>query len=550
MARSTRRSAITVLIVVLVCGCVGMLFGQHLTATAASNDGDIRDSLRSFTQVYEVVQQNYAEPVSPDKAIYNGAIPGMLRVLDPHSNFFDPKAYAALREEQRGKYYGVGMQVGPRNNKVIVIAPFAGAPAYRAGIRPGDVIIAIDGKPTDNMSTSDVAELLKGPKGTTVKITMLREGSEKPLDFNVVRDEIPRYSVDVKFMIRPGIGYVHISGFQETTEHELAEALDEFQAQGDLKGLVLDLRQNPGGLLSEGVGVADKFLKKGQVIVSHHGRASAEKVYRASHGNGGKDYPLVVLVNRGTASAAEIVAGAIQDHDRGLIAGETTFGKGLVQTVYPLSENTGLALTTAKYYTPSGRLIQRDYNGVSLYDYYYNNRDNPDATSNIGHEVKMTDSGRTVYGGGGITPDVKIASPKTNKFQDQVLEKYTFFNFAKHYVVNHQVNKQFVVDEAVMQEFRKFLDSSQVPFTEADLAQNMDWVKSNIKAELFINEFGQQEGMKVHTETDPEVEKALELLPQAKQLADNARKIIAQRSNARLTATQQDAPPTAATNSR
>ena len=425
----------------------------------------------------------------------------MLRVLDPHSNFFDPKSYAALREEQRGKYYGVGMQVGPRNNKVIVIAPFAGAPAYRAGIRPGDIIIAVDGKHTDNMSTSDVAELLKGPKGTSVKITVLREGSDKPLDFTVIRDEIPRYSVDVHFLIRPGIGYIHVSGFQETTEKEVRDALDEF---GDIHGLILDLRQNPGGLLSEGVGVADQFLKKGQVIVSHHGRASAEKVYKASHGNGGKDYPIVVLVNRGTASAAEIVAGAIQDHDRGLIVGETTFGKGLVQTVYPLSENTGLALTTAKYYTPSGRLIQRDYNGVSLYDYYYNDRENGDAA--VGnHEVKMTDSGRTVYGGGGITPDVKIPNPKTNKFEDTLLEKYAFFNFAKHYVINHTVNKQFEVDEAVMQEFRKFLDEQKIAFTEADLAQNSDWIKSNIKAELFINEFGQQEGMKVHAESDPEV---------------------------------------------
>ncbi|HZL69956.1 MAG TPA: S41 family peptidase, partial [Candidatus Limnocylindrales bacterium] len=515
MASSSRRSAILVLSIILACGCVGVVFGQRLTSTATSGDGDIRDSLRSFTQVYEVVQQNYAEPINPDKAIYNGAIPGMLRVLDPHSNFFDPKSYAALREEQRGKYYGVGMQVGPRNNKVIVIAPFTGAPAYRAGIRPGDVIIAVDGKPTDNMTTSDVAELLKGPKGTAVKITMLREGSEKPLDFTVVRDEIPRYSVDVHFVIRPGIGYIHVSGFQETTEKEVRDALDEL---GDIHGLILDLRQNPGGLLSEGVGVADQFLKKGQVIVSHHGRASAEKVYKAAHGNGGKDYPLVVLVNRGTASAAEIVAGAIQDHDRGLIAGETTFGKGLVQTVYPLSENTGLALTTAKYYTPSGRLIQRDYSSISLYDYYYNDRDND--ANNANHEVKMTDSGRTVYGGGGITPDVKIPPVKTNKFQDTLLEKYTFFNFAKHYVINHKVNKQFEVDEAVMQEFRKFLDMQKTPFTEAELAENGDWIKSSIKAELFINEFGQQEGMKAHAETDPAVAKALELLPQAKQLAE------------------------------
>ncbi len=487
------------------------------------------------------MQENYAEPVNPDKAIYNGAIPGMLRVLDPHSNFFDPKSYAALREEQRGKYYGVGMQVGPRNNKVIVIAPFAGAPAYRAGIRPGDIIIAVDGKQTDNMSTSDVAELLKGPKGTSVKITVLREGSDKPLDFNVTRDEIPRYSVDVHFLIRPGIGYIHVSGFQETTEKEVRDALDEF---GDIHGLILDLRQNPGGLLSEGVGVADQFLKKGQVIVSHHGRASAEKVYRATHGNGGKDYPIVVLVNRGTASAAEIVAGAIQDHDRGLIAGETTFGKGLVQTVYPLSENTGLALTTAKYYTPSGRLIQRNYDGVSLYDYYYNDRDNADQTV-ANHEVKMTDSGRTVYGGGGITPDVKIPNLKTNRFEDTLLEKYAFFNFAKHYVINHQVNKQFQVDDAVMQEFRKFLDEQKITFTEADLADNLDWIKSNIKAELFINEFGQQEGMMVHAETDPEVQKAVDLLPQAKQLADNARKVVAQRNNARLTAQQAETAPSA-----
>src|SRR5215470_976424 len=217
MSRSSRRSPFIVLLVILVCGFLGVGFSQRNQAPAA--DADVRDNLKQFSEVYDLVEQNYAEPVNPDKAIYNGAIPGMLHVLDPHSNFFDPKAYAALREEQRGKYYGVGMQVGPRNNKVIVIAPFAGAPAYRAGIRPGDIIIAVDGKQTDNMSTSDVAELLKGPKGTTVHITILREGSDKPLEFAVVRDEIPRYSVDVHFMIRPGIGYIHVSGFNETTEH-------------------------------------------------------------------------------------------------------------------------------------------------------------------------------------------------------------------------------------------------------------------------------------------------------------------------------------------
>src|SRR6201989_1075731 len=384
MVRSSRRSLFLVVLIVVLCGCLGAVFGQKVSSNATSGDTEIRESLRTFSQVYDVVEQTYAEPVSADKAIYNGAIPGMLRVLDPHSNFFDPKSYSLLREEQRGKYYGVGMTVGPRNNKVIVIFPFVGTPAYKAGIHPGDVIIAVDGKSTDNMSTSDVADLLKGPKGTTVHITILPEAVEKPMEFSLGRDEIPRNSVDLAFLIKPGIGYVHITGFQETTEHEVADALDKF---GDIKGLVLDLRQNPGGLLSEGVGVADKFLKKGQLIVSHHGRSSPEKRYTATHGNSGKEYPMVVLVNKGTASAAEIVAGAIQDHDRGLIVGEVTFGKGLVQTVYPLAENTGLALTTARYYTPSMRLIQRDYANVSLYDYYFN-RESEENEHNATREVK------------------------------------------------------------------------------------------------------------------------------------------------------------------
>jgi carboxyl-terminal processing protease len=527
MAGSSRRSLFLVVFVLAVFGLLGMVFAQKVSpASAPSSDSEVRDSYKQFTQVYETVEENYAEPVSADKAIYNGAIPGMLHSLDPHSNFFDPKSYSLLREEQRGKYYGVGMTVGPRNNKVIVIAPFAGTPAYRAGIHPGDIIAAVDGKATDNMSTADVADLLKGPKGTTVRITVLREGADHPLEFAVIRDEIPRYSVDLHFMIKPGVGYMHVSGFQETTEREVAQALEEM---GDVKGLVLDLRQNPGGLLSEGVGVADKFLKKGQLIVSHHGRSSPEKRYTAAHGNGGKDYPLVVLVNRGTASAAEIVAGAIQDHDRGLIVGETTFGKGLVQTVYPLAENTGLALTTARYYTPSGRLIQRDYSNLSLYDYYYAREKEE---NNANHEVKLTDSGRTVYGGGGILPDVKLPAVKSNKFQDTLLQHYAFFNFAKRYVVGHKITQNFEVDDVVLQDFRKFLDEEKITFTEAELIENHEWLRSNIKSELFVDSYGQEEGLKVRAETDPEVMKALELLPQARALAENARKVIAERNSA------------------
>jgi carboxyl-terminal processing protease len=397
----------------------------------------------------------------------------------------------------------------------------------------------VDAKATDNMSVSDVADLLKGPKGTNVHISILRESNDKPLEFNVIRDEIPRNSVDLKFMIRPGVGYMHVTAFNETTEQEVEDALQSF---GDLKGLVLDLRGNPGGLLNEGVGVADKFLKKGQVIVSHHGRSSPEKMYKAAHGNGGKDYPLVVLVNRGTASAAEIVSGAIQDHDRGLIVGEVTFGKGLVQTVYPLGEGTGLALTTAKYYTPSGRLIQRDYTGVSLYDYYYSREqeDNPSNNANTNsstpsHEVKLTDSGRTMFGGGGITPDVKVKPFKTTKFEDSLLVKYAFFNFAKHYLANRHVDKNFEVNDTVMQEFRKFLDSQKIPYTEADLNEGSDYIKSSIKTELFISEFGQEEGLRVRAENDPQVIAALSQLPKAKELAENARKIVAQRAAAQAT---------------
>ena len=525
MARSSRRSLFLVVFVLGLFGLLGMLYAQRLSPAAApSSDSDVRDSLKQFTQVYETIEQNYADPVNPDKAIYNGAIPSMLHQLDPHSNFFDPKSYSALREEQRGKYYGVGMTVGARNNKVIVIAPFVGTPAYRAGIRPGDIIAAVDGKATDNMTTSDVADLLKGPRGTTVRITMLREGSDHPLEFSVVRDEIPRYSVDLHFMIKPGIGYLHVSGFQETTEHEVTEAMDQM---GELKGLILDLRQNPGGLLSEAVGVSDKFLKKGQLIVSHHGRNSPEKRYVAARGNSSKDYPLVVLVDRGTASAAEILSGAIQDHDRGLIVGETTFGKGLVQTVYPLAENTGLALTTAKYYTPSGRSIQRDYSNLSLYDYYYN-RESED--NNANKEVKLTDGGRTVYGGGGITPNVKLPPYKSNKFQESLLQHYAIFNFAKNYANAHKVTQSFEVDDPTLLDFRKYLDQEKLPYTEAEFVENNDWLRSAIKSEIFVNAFGQEEGLKVRAENDPAVIKALDLLPQARALVDNAKKYIASRN--------------------
>ena len=362
--------------------------------------------------------------------------------------------------------------------------------------------------------------------GTTVTLTILREGEPKPLQFTVERAEIPHYSVDLHFLLRPGIGYLHVASFDETTDDEVQSALSQF---GALQGLVLDLRQDPGGLLNAAVGVAGQFLPKGAVVVSQAGRASPEKVYRATRGEEGKPYPIVALVDRGTASGAEIVAGAIQDHDRGLIAGENTFGKGLVQTVFPLSQETGLALTTAKYYTPSGRLIQRNYNGVSLYDYYF---ERDDGNSTAGREMKYTDSGRPVYGGDGISPDVKIPPPKHNAFQDALLVHYAFFNFAQEYLKQHHLTQNFQLNDQVMQDFRSFLSRQNLTYSEADLAQNLDWVKWNLRSELFTDQFGMEAGLKVHAEADPEVVEALKLLPQARQLAQNARRIIAERRTA------------------
>ena len=275
--------------------------------------------------------------------------------------------------------------------------------------------------------------------------------------------------------------------------------------------------------------MSDKFLQKGQIVVSQRGRAFPDQVYRAAHGEDGTDkYPIVVLVNRNTASAAEIVSGALQDHDRALIVGETTFGKGLVQTVFQVSENTGLALTTYHYYTPSGRLIQRSYDGVSLYDYYYV-RDDAKKADKSNTEVKLTDSGRTVYGGGGITPDEKVNSGifdplNYNRFQNSLLTHYAFFDFSKHYVATHPaIPHDFVVDDAVLAQFKDFLKANQIDYTDADIAAVQDWVKASIKAELFTSQFGQLEGLKVRAQADPEIARAITFMPEAMALEDRGK---------------------------
>ncbi len=534
--QSERRGALLVAGVLILSAVLGGIYGPSVKATAAGAN-DLQEAVKSFTRVLALVQQNYAEPVDTDHALYQGAIPGMLRVLDPHSNFFDSRQFSLLREEQRGKYYGVGMTVAPREGHTVVLAPFVGSPAYKVGIRPGDVILKVDDKPTDGLSTSEVADLLKGPEGTVVHITVGREGYAEPIAFTVIRDEIPRHAVDIAFLLRPNIGYIRLSQFNETTDRDLRDALRQLNV-GTLSGLILDLRNNPGGLLNEGVAVADMFLEKNQLIVSHRGRASQERRYYAIRGNEGVEVPLVVLINGSTASASEIVVGAIQDHDRGLVVGENSFGKGLVQTVSQLAENTGLALTTAKYYTPSGRLIQRDYKAVSLYDYHYNRKPLQQPT-----EIKLTDSGRQVYGGGGITPDAMVPAPKLNHFQETLLRHDVFFpfeagvgGFTRHFLgLKPDITKNFAVDNAVLAEFRRYLDKQNVRYTEPDIADNLTWIKRKIKREVFTSVFGLAEGYKVELEEDVQVQKAVESIPQARALYENARKIIAQRAAAQNT---------------
>jgi carboxyl-terminal processing protease len=528
---SSKRGVVVLIAVLGISAVLGGLFGPTLRAHASSSsDSQLQDSVKSFTRVLSVVQRNYADPVDTDKVIYDGAIPGMLHVLDPHSNFFDPKQYALFKEEQQGKYYGVGMTISQRENQTVVLAPFVGSPAYKAGIRPGDIVLRVEGKSCDGLTGTEVADMLKGPKGTVVHISLGREGWDKPIEVTVTRDEISRPAVEFFTMLKPGIGYVRLVSFSETTDSDVADALKQLDYP-KLDGLVFDIRNNGGGLLSQAVGLADMFLDKNEIVVSHRGRSSPERRYYAVRGNQGIGVPLVVLINGQSASASEIVAGAIQDHDRGLVVGENSFGKGLVQTQLPLSEDTALLLTTARYYTPSGRLIQRDYKNVSLYDYHYN----PQRPKQP--EVKLTDSGRQVFGQGGITPDDFVAAPKQDDFQLSLYRRGVFYatpqgvgDFTRFYLsAKPEITKDFVANDEVINEFRKYLDKQHIKYTEPEIQENLTWLKLQIKREVFTSAFGLNEGFKIALQDDPQLEKAVELIPQSRALYQNARKIVAER---------------------
>jgi carboxyl-terminal processing protease len=480
---------------------------------ASGPETDLRQGLEAFARAYAAVEKNFADPLLPDETIYNGAIQGMLRTLDPHSSFLDPKSYQALQQDQQGQYYGVGMEINMDGEKVIVTYPFPGSPARRAGLRRGDVIASIDGSSAAGLTSANVAERLKGPRGTTVEVGVTRVGADKPIVYKIQRDGIPRSDVD-GFLLRDGVAYVRILSFgSQNTGREIEQKFKEL-GEETLKGLILDLRFNQGGLVSEAVTVAGRFLQPGQVVVSHRGRASAEQVFRAKGGSKGK-YPIVVLVNRHSASASEIVAGALQDHDRGWVLGESTFGKGLVQAQFPLSEGAALLLTIARYYTPSGRLIQRDYAHISFLDYYYRRKE----TRNLQDE-RHTDSGRVVYGGGGIAPDEKYEPVKLTLFQRRLLGKLAFFHFANEYFGPRTpaLPEDWKPDGSIIKRFQVFLIERGIPFSDSEFKEDRAWVDRQLREEMYTRVFDRRRAERVSVEEDPGVLRAVASMPTAQAL--------------------------------
>jgi carboxyl-terminal processing protease len=547
------RFAAFVLVVVLTSSLVGGFLGTRVSAgSVPAEQSSSNEFIREFTEALDVIQKNHVDNISADKLVYS-AIKGMLRTLDPHSSFFDPKEFARLREEQHSKYYGLGIRVraliprGEARGRVVILEPpTTGSPAQKRGLRAGDVITRVNGEPIDDWTQDEVVDHLRGPRGTTVDVTIERPGIRNPLQFKVEREEIPIITVPYAFEVKPGIGYVKVDRFAETTADELRKKLEKLGGN-KMTGLILDLRDNPGGLLNQAIDVSDFFVRKNDLIVSTQGRMANSSHRYVAPSLEKFTIPVVVLINKHSASASEIVAGALQDHDRGLIVGETSFGKGLVQSVYTSenNSNTGMALTTARYYTPSGRLIQRDYSG-SAFDYY----NLPDAPGNENRkrEVRKTDSGREVLGGGGITPDVSASLRELNRFEALLTSKFVFFEYARR-LASGQVpaasrfnlplksdevkaaaqredtaaTSKFEVTDAMLDDFKEYLRSQKVEFTDQDIKDNVDFIKRRIKQEVFNTAYGLEEGYRVAIQGDTQVVKALEVMPQAKELMTTGR---------------------------
>jgi len=511
-------------------GLVPLVLALLVVMPTPSRDEDLWSAaLTKARAVAGLLEENYYKPLE-EEALAVSSIKGTLDTLDPHSYFLDPSSFSRMREEYVGKYFGVGMQIQKQGDNIVVIAPIEGGPAYRLGIQPGDIISQIDGESTGPISSYDAMQKLRGEKGTKVTVTFIREG-EKPFDLTITREEIPLLSVPYAFMLDGGIGYIYIRNFGEETPRELEDGLTKLSELG-MKSLILDLRLNTGGALAASIEISDLFLPKGELIVSTKGRNTVfDRQFRAYLDDQYEKLPLVILIDQGTASASEIVSGAVMDHDRGLIVGEDSWGKGLVQQVFPLAPNMAVALTVAKYLTPSGRSIQRDYS--QLDEYLMNKR-----PADEGREVFTTEHGRTVKGQGGITPDYAVDSllkPITGRLR----MSGAFFAYARKLVQHQtdlgrklifpqepeasapapagkiQVGSAFVANADVVADFRKYLASRQVEYKEADFRAAEEEIRREIEREVAGAVWGVDAGVQVAREGDPAVRKAIEVMPEA-----------------------------------
>lgn len=500
-----------------------------------------------MTEAISVIEKNYGGAKIDYNEVFKASIDSMLHTLDPHSNYFDAKEFEAFRTEQSSRYFGIGATIGDLSDpdgKVIatyIKATFDGAPANKAGLRYGDKIVDVNGTSMLGKPFNEVRNFLRGPEGTNAKIIVERLATGKRETVDIVRGAVPQPSISETYMIRPGVGYMAMNGgFNQTTYAEFVRAMRDLKAAG-MQQLVIDLRDNGGGLVNQALRVANAFLAYDQTVFTQRGRIEGVSERLASQNRAPDRSPVVILVNRNTASASEILAGALQDHDRALIVGENTFGKGLVQNPFQLDYGSMLLLTIAKYQTPSGRQIQRDYSNGELYNYYTDGgslKSEDDETARPKGAESKTDTGRTVYGGGGINPDVaikqktisiernraqiKLANPVVAFAHDLVLGKVKGIeNFKVENSIDFDYdikNTDFPITDAVYAAFKQYA-ADKYKVTPAQVDREREFVARTLRSELVTAAFGSQTSRQVFNEYDEQLLKAIELLPQAKQLA-------------------------------